>query len=473
MKKAFIFCTCLMIYHYSNAQIGINTPSPDPSSALDITSDNKGVLLPRIALSSVTQQLSAIPNATSLLIYNTGSPTIPKGFYTWDGNKWIQLIDKTTADETAYWARQGANTTNQTQSKSSNDVTATTPTGVNADIFQVGKVGIGYSRPEDININFNINKSPKQLDIAGDFRTTHFNSNNSSYYGIETNSIALPPAYAARGNVLYNADSKDLEDYSYFDRPYNGSMLIQSKDKLHFLSRTGKSTETSGALAHEISYTSINSAEIIYSDKPNGQNHRVIRYFDPTEYSVYDENNDISQFGLDFTSKKFYIGNKQTSGFYFPNSRPYTTSATPVEKDNQILKYNKAAKSLEWSDNVSTPKYFYMPSVLLPTISSDALIGSGSTANYTYDSGTSTFSVKIYSLFSNQFSSPVASSSSTATSLLEFVKTAAEYDYYITSVDANVFTNVTVNSSGILTYKINPNAIVRNGSFMNIVLKVK
>lgn len=51
-----------------NAQMGINTSSPDPSSVLDISSTIKGVLLPRLT----TAQRNAISNpATGLLIYET------------------------------------------------------------------------------------------------------------------------------------------------------------------------------------------------------------------------------------------------------------------------------------------------------------------------------------------------------------------------------------------------------------------
>lgn len=49
-----------------NAQVGINTDTPDSSSALDVSSTSKGVLLPRIEnLSSITSP------ATGLTVYDT------------------------------------------------------------------------------------------------------------------------------------------------------------------------------------------------------------------------------------------------------------------------------------------------------------------------------------------------------------------------------------------------------------------
>ncbi|MDT0556106.1 hypothetical protein [Patiriisocius hiemis] len=52
------------------AQVGINTTSPDNSSIIDITSTNKGMLIPRMT----SAQRDAISNpANGLLIYNTDS----------------------------------------------------------------------------------------------------------------------------------------------------------------------------------------------------------------------------------------------------------------------------------------------------------------------------------------------------------------------------------------------------------------
>ncbi|WP_162072326.1 hypothetical protein [Chryseobacterium fistulae] len=70
-----------------HGQVGINTPTPDPSAILDITSTDKGILCPRISLTSPTMQLGSNPNATGLLIYNTG-PTLDSGYYFWNGTEW-------------------------------------------------------------------------------------------------------------------------------------------------------------------------------------------------------------------------------------------------------------------------------------------------------------------------------------------------------------------------------------------------
>lgn len=45
---AMLFCTALV-----QAQVGIGTTSPDPNSILDIQSNDKGLLIPRIFISDV------------------------------------------------------------------------------------------------------------------------------------------------------------------------------------------------------------------------------------------------------------------------------------------------------------------------------------------------------------------------------------------------------------------------------------
>jgi hypothetical protein len=82
-----------MLSLYSvTAQVGINTTAPDASSILDIRSENKGLLIPRIELTGSADS-STIPNPVeSLLIYNTATVAdITPGFYFWTGTSWSGL----------------------------------------------------------------------------------------------------------------------------------------------------------------------------------------------------------------------------------------------------------------------------------------------------------------------------------------------------------------------------------------------
>ncbi|WP_405378332.1 hypothetical protein [Nonlabens sp. Asnod3-A02] len=88
-----------------HAQVGINTNTPDESSILDITSLNKGVLIPRISLTgpqdltTITLKVGETKPATGLLIYNTATTgaslgRVSPGFYYYEGTKWARLHDE-------------------------------------------------------------------------------------------------------------------------------------------------------------------------------------------------------------------------------------------------------------------------------------------------------------------------------------------------------------------------------------------
>ncbi|WP_026630537.1 hypothetical protein [Dyadobacter alkalitolerans] len=61
--------------------VGINTQQPDPSAALEIVGTDKGLLIPRVSLQSLTDN-TTVPNpATALLVYNTNAGLGKAGFY--------------------------------------------------------------------------------------------------------------------------------------------------------------------------------------------------------------------------------------------------------------------------------------------------------------------------------------------------------------------------------------------------------
>ncbi|MDQ6481786.1 exosporium glycoprotein BclB-related protein [Dyadobacter sp. LHD-138] len=70
----------------TKAQVGIGTISPDGSAQLDVTSPNKGVLIPRMG--KIARDGIGSP-ATGLLIYQTDNTP---GFYYYNGSAWVPFI---------------------------------------------------------------------------------------------------------------------------------------------------------------------------------------------------------------------------------------------------------------------------------------------------------------------------------------------------------------------------------------------
>ncbi|NPA34870.1 MAG: hypothetical protein GXO48_08095 [Chlorobi bacterium] len=75
-----------------DGKVGIGTSNPAGSSILDISSTDKGVLLPRLTLSGYRDTVTtATKPDTALLVYHKGRPSMPPGYYFWDGEKWKSL----------------------------------------------------------------------------------------------------------------------------------------------------------------------------------------------------------------------------------------------------------------------------------------------------------------------------------------------------------------------------------------------
>lgn len=123
--------TLLLFNSKSIAQnVGINTTgaTPDASSIIDISSTDKGMLIPRVNIIDLNTAAPITTPATSLLVYNTNI-TSGEGFYYWNGSTWINITDNSgNADED--WYEVG--TTND-------------PDDINDNIFTMGRVSVGVN----------------------------------------------------------------------------------------------------------------------------------------------------------------------------------------------------------------------------------------------------------------------------------------------------------------------------------------
>ncbi|MBD8347919.1 MULTISPECIES: hypothetical protein [unclassified Dysgonomonas] len=86
----------LLLFHLltidiSHAQVGINTTTPNASTALDIVSTTQGVLIPRMTSS---QRLSISSPASGLLVYDTNLNGIYQNAGTAAAPSWVPLSAK-------------------------------------------------------------------------------------------------------------------------------------------------------------------------------------------------------------------------------------------------------------------------------------------------------------------------------------------------------------------------------------------
>lgn len=100
---------------------------------------------------------------------------------------------------------------------------------------------------------------------------------------------------------------------------------------------------------------------------------------------------------------------------------------------------------------LNMPKFFYMPSVYFDTTT----LG--------------TFTKDLYQLYYNQFTAPTVKNPTAAAQIP--VVGSSDLQYYITSFDNTVFSNVSITDSGVVTYTVISNAF--DGTFLNIVFVVR
>jgi len=95
---ALIASTFLTTTNLNAQNIGINATgsAPAASAGLDVDFTNKGLLIPRVALTATNVAGPVAAPATSLFVYNTATAGVSPnnvlpGYYYWDGAKWVSL----------------------------------------------------------------------------------------------------------------------------------------------------------------------------------------------------------------------------------------------------------------------------------------------------------------------------------------------------------------------------------------------
>lgn len=100
MKRILFYACFLGIAYTASAQVGVGTPNPKASAMLDVDATDKGLLIPRITLTSTTVFAPITgEEVEGLLVYNVGT-AIPQGFYYWKNQKWNQVVDQVDLEQT-------------------------------------------------------------------------------------------------------------------------------------------------------------------------------------------------------------------------------------------------------------------------------------------------------------------------------------------------------------------------------------
>lgn len=118
MKKSVLIiggCLAILLAHAQNAAINTDGSLPHASAILDIKSTDKGLLIPRINLTSDSDVTTINSPRVSLLVYNTNA-SLPdgEGYYYFNGNAWTKFATRNNLANLA-WNIGGNKGTNPQQ----------------------------------------------------------------------------------------------------------------------------------------------------------------------------------------------------------------------------------------------------------------------------------------------------------------------------------------------------------------------
>lgn len=164
MNRCVIIISVLLNFLHVFGQVGIGTVSPDPSSLVDMSSTDQGILIPRVSLTDVTDtQLDGVNTAVQgLMIFNTNASVTGGsgiGFYYFNGTEWVSVLTSELGD---IWKASG---------------NIGTDGGINDFMGTTDNVGLTF-RTNDVN--------RWQLSTAGEW--VPLNSNSSVFIGSNSGS---------------------------------------------------------------------------------------------------------------------------------------------------------------------------------------------------------------------------------------------------------------------------------------------
>ncbi|WP_395046805.1 beta strand repeat-containing protein [Flavobacterium sp.] len=237
MKKTLLLL--LFVISVANAQVGVGTITPN--GALDITSANDGVLIPRIALSA-TNVATVLTPTTSELVYNTatagaGITAVTPGFYYWNGASWIRISTGQNSDWTLLGNSGTVAATNFVGTTDAIDFVTRTNNTEKTRVTSAGNVGIGTPTPAakldvaaaatavntvvnatgSINdyLQFNIQNTSTGIQAQSGYSATADNGTATTgfaWLGINNSTFNFPTAYNIGGvnDVSYVGSGQDM-----------------------------------------------------------------------------------------------------------------------------------------------------------------------------------------------------------------------------------------------------------------------
>jgi hypothetical protein len=204
VKRILVLIGIICSVHLS-AQTGIGTTTPNASAKLDVYSDNKGFLPPRVSLTGAYDRTTIPSPATGLLVYSKGDAGLAAGYYYWNGNAWATIATEGGSGSFAASFLRGSRSTAQTTGLSSDGTIVFTQT----DISSGNDISLNTSTGQ---ITLAAGKTYRLLAQVPNYQNSNsyslpqfswYNESSGSYIGSSSSSYApmTTAAYGATGGL--------------------------------------------------------------------------------------------------------------------------------------------------------------------------------------------------------------------------------------------------------------------------------
>ncbi|HOY39580.1 MAG TPA: hypothetical protein PLK75_09800 [Bacteroidales bacterium] len=226
-KIAFLFFVVIMLYvttinlRAQGVAINLDGTAADASSMLDVKATNRGLLIPRVALTQTTSA-SPVSNPTaSLMIYNTASTgDVTPGYYYWSGSAWVRFGSAVHTHATLTQGT-GMNTFSYNGSSSATVALANTTVtpGTYGSASQVGTFTVDAQGrlTSASNVNMTMPTSTGALNMVYPvyIRGTGLNNNANQVLIVGSTTIYNTGARGLRLTVLSKTDFSVVSDATY------------------------------------------------------------------------------------------------------------------------------------------------------------------------------------------------------------------------------------------------------------------
>ncbi len=231
----------------------------DPSAILDISSINKGLLVPRIALVSTSTAEPVTDPQTSLLVYNTAtSNDVVPGFYYWQGSGWVQVGSGRS---------NGTSTTNVSLTQDGTNVTLTDSDG-NTVSIPLAEINMAETITS-LSLSVNDNDTPN--DTSDDFQALIYADEDGTLSILNlseaiaseetTTSISLTRDSSTETYIDFNDEDGATTRLSLISSDASNSLVAGTDGGLYFDASTLTVAETNTSLSLNA------SGELVYTNE--------------------------------------------------------------------------------------------------------------------------------------------------------------------------------------------------------------